>query len=595
MLTKKKRRMIKITIPVIISILLIAIVVLLYLKTDMFKSDETLFFKYLGKNFENISNIQDMLENEQISNLLKSDKYEEYDEISANYIQNYGTTSENTDNIINKLKLKIDQKIDQENNYKDYNIELSNQDEKNFKVEILKNEDLYQIYLPDILDKSLEVEDIDYLFEKIGFQNENIESIINLDIFENLKFNEEELETLKNKYIDLIKIKTENNKFSKRSNQKIFINNKEFTANEYTLTMTKEEYNILYMDILNELKNDEIILNKLEKMQEIYDLGLQNIKSINLKELYLNWIEETIDNINRMNIGTDETKIIIYEAKGKTISTIVETSDYEIDFDNIFEDEKFSEITFKEKDEKSKIVTISKNGDTNKFAIIENKTMDESNTFEIEEKNIVENNNFQKNTTIKYEDKTNKIEVKCDKKMKQVNNVDIKDISQDTIKIKELKEKQLDSAIKTIKENVLKRISEVSQNVNIGDDIQKILKNIGFKKEVEQIISEGISESEKNRYNSRFEILKGENIEGKEISKIIDSIKDNIINLEVESNVKLKIKISSSENNEDLVNKLQDVINKNKNKNKKYNVDVEYNNESGLVEYVVLEIIEDKR
>ena len=57
----------------------------------------------------------------------------------------------------------------------------------------------------------------------------------------------------------------------------------------------------------------------------------------------------------------------------------------------------------------------------------------------------------------------------------------------------------------------------------------------------------------------------------------------------------MKIKISSSENNEDLVNKLQDVINKNKNKNKKYNVDVEYNNESGLVEYVVLEIIEDKR
>ena len=64
MLTKKKRRMIKIIIPVIIFILLIAIFVILYLKTDMFKSDETLFFKYLGKNSENISNIQNMLENE---------------------------------------------------------------------------------------------------------------------------------------------------------------------------------------------------------------------------------------------------------------------------------------------------------------------------------------------------------------------------------------------------------------------------------------------------------------------------------------------------------------------------------------------------
>lgn len=288
MLTKKKRRMIKITIPVVLVILVIAILVALYLTTDMFKSDETLFFKYLGKNTENISEIQNILKDEEFKNMLETNnKYTENSEISVNYTENYGTTSENTDNILNKLSLKISGETDKENNYQYNNIELLNENDDSLKLEILKNNDEYQMFMPELFAKSIEIDDVDLIAEKLGYNSEDlqkVENLVKLNIFEKLEFNEEELENLKNRYIDLIKVKADKNKFSKKSNQKIAINEKQFIANAYTLTMNKEEFNNLYIDILNELKNDEVILKKIENIQEIYDFGLQNIKKINFKE-----------------------------------------------------------------------------------------------------------------------------------------------------------------------------------------------------------------------------------------------------------------------------------------------------------------------
>lgn len=596
MLTKKKRRMIKITIPVVLVILVIAILVALYLTTDMFKSDETLFFKYLGKNTENISEIQNILKDEEFKNMLETNnKYTENSEISVNYTENYGTTSENTDNILNKLRLKISGETDKENNYQYNNIELLNENDDSLKLEILKNNDEYQMFMPELFAKSIEIDDVDLITEKLGYNSEDlqkVENLVKLNIFEKLEFNEEELENLKNRYIDLIKVKADKNKFSKKSNQKIAINEKQFIANAYTLTMNKEEFNNLYIDILNELKNDEVILKKIENIQEIYDFGLQNIKKINFKEQYLNWIEETIDNINRTNIGTDEIRIIVYESKGETISTIIETNNYEIDFDNLHESEKFSEITIKNQEDKIEKIGLSKNGDTLKF-VINRKENENSTIFEIEEKNAIGNTDAQKNTIVKYEDTTNRIEIRHDRKIEIVNNLELREFNNDNIVLDKLKESQLNEAIKTITENTLKKVNEVSKNTNIGNEIQKIFKNIGFTKEVDEIISEGTSESEKNRYNSRFEILKGENLSPEDILRIISDIGDNIKSLKVESNTKLKIEISGQEKNEDLVQKFKEFIEKNK--RKKYNIDIEYNETTGLVQYIVLTIVEEKR
>ena len=55
MMPRKKRRMI-IIVSIILLLLIIAITLfLLYINTDMFKSNSTLFAKYIGQNVENIT------------------------------------------------------------------------------------------------------------------------------------------------------------------------------------------------------------------------------------------------------------------------------------------------------------------------------------------------------------------------------------------------------------------------------------------------------------------------------------------------------------------------------------------------------------
>ncbi len=596
MLTKKKRRMIKITIPVVVAILIIAALVVLYLKTDMFKSDESLFFKYLGKNKENISEIQNILKNEEFKNVLESNIYKENDEISINYIENYGTTSENADNIINNLRLQINEEVDKENNYQYKNIQLLNKEDERLQLEILNNNNSkYQISMPDLFAQSIEIDDMKLMTEKTGYNGEDlnkIQNLINLDILEKLEFNEEELENLKNRYIQLIKEKVNKNNFSKKSNQKISINGKQFDANAYILTMKKEEFNNLYVDILNELKKDEIILKKIESVQEIYDLGLQNIRKIDFKDQYLNWVDKTIDKINRTNIGTDEIRINVYESKGTTISTIIETNDYEIDFDNVNGNEKFSGITIKSPNDKIETLELSKSGDVTKF-VINSKKNENSITFEIEKKSNIGEKDAQTNTIIKYKDAINKIEAKYDKKIEIVNDLKQREFNDDNIILDELEEPQLNEIFKVINENTLNKVNAISKNINITDEIKKIFKNIGFTKEVEEIILEGTSESEKSRYNSKFEILKGENLSYEDILRIISNIEDNIKDLQVESNTKLKIEINTQEKNASLVQKLKEFVEKNK--RKKYNIDMEYNESTGLIQYMILTIVEEKR
>ena len=58
MMPRKKRRMLIISTIVICIVAIIAILVALYINTDMFKSNETLFEKYISQNFENISKME---------------------------------------------------------------------------------------------------------------------------------------------------------------------------------------------------------------------------------------------------------------------------------------------------------------------------------------------------------------------------------------------------------------------------------------------------------------------------------------------------------------------------------------------------------
>ena len=63
-------------------------------------------------------------------------------------------------------------------------------------------------------------------------------------------------------------------------------------------------------------------------------------------------------------------------------------------------------------------------------------------------------------------------------------------------------------------------------------------------------------------------------------------------NLEAVSGTKLKIQLEKNKGNSEIADKLTNFIKEEKNERKKYKISVEYDDETGLVKYIVMEIVE---
>ena len=153
-----------------------------------------------------------------------------------------------------------------------------------------------------------------------------------------------------------------------------------------------------------------------------------------------------------------------------------------------------------------------------------------------------------------------------------------------------MEEEQLKQVIDRIDEGINQKIQSLNEEIN-QEELKKILKNIGILQDTDILNITEISETEKNRFNSKFEILQGEEISSDNVVNTIETIKDNLINMQVVSNKELKLEINQKQNNEELATTLKNFVEKDK--GRKYNIKVEYD-EIGLVKYIVLTIVEKK-
>lgn len=588
MSNKKTKRKMIITLSVVILLIIIAAFIAMYLLTDMFKSDKTLFFKYLGKNVENIETIMETLENEENPN----GKYEEKSEIKINYTENLGTTSENTDNEINKLKLTIDGQTDKDNNYNYRNIKLLKNDDKIINMEYLQDNNNYGIRFSDLFNQYLLLENnnLKEFFAKTGLSQEQLEKVpdafkIDLDILGKLELDEEEIEILRDKYVKIISESASDGKFEKQKNQKITINQKTVFVNAYTLALTKEQLNNMYIKILETLREDEIVLRRIDYLQEnINNIDILSYESINLKEQFVNSITKKIEDINKNNIGNEETKIIIYENTKQTVRTTIQGVNYQIDID-IFQNEgRFAEISIKEKQDEIQKITLK--NDENKLSInIEDKKQKVPYTLNIDR--IKETGT--KSTTITYETKELKLETKLEQEIKQVEQIEkVKLAENNSIQLDTLKREELDYILNQIKEILPERIDGISEKIEI-EELQEFGKTLGIIQDTSKLEGIGITEAQKNRFNSKFQFLKTEELNNEEMLNTIQVFQDNLINLELVSDTELKLEIDRNNNNEEYVNLIKDFVENDK--RKKYNIEIEYDDETGLVKYVVMKIV----
>lgn len=617
MMPRKKRIALAIAIPSIIVIIIIITGILLYLNTDMFKSNKTLFFKYFGKNSENIKEIEEIFESTEYEKNLQNNKYTDDINIKVNYTNNLQTTSEDNSNTINNVKLLIKGEEDKNNKYsykdfkleKDKNIatntenqsssensnESNNKEQNIMEVEYIKNDNNYGIRFSDLFKQYLLVENnnLKDLFRKIGYSEQELENVpdsieINDITLSDIKFTEDEIKQLSEKYSEIINKKVSKEKFEKNSKQVITINEKNITTNAYILKLTNEELNNLYVDLLESLKQDEIILNRLESIQNKIDaININSSESKDLKESFAEEIDLQIEKINKTNIGNQETKIIVYENSGKTIRTAIQGKDYEINFDYInTQDEKNIELIVKKDEIETYNIKLKKDKDGIKLDIYSN---DETNPIKIslEQNKNESDKKCSNNINLKYENANSKLEVSAEQEINIVDNFENENTlnDQNSILLNGLEKEQLQAVLNQVSEEVQQKINSISEEVKIND-IQEILEALGIINKQQNIEAGGITETEKNRFNSKFEILKGEELDNENVLKVVEAVKDNIINAQVDTNEEIKIEISRNESNQDIEKSLEEYIKKEK--DKKYDIKIEYDEDTELVKYIIM-------
>lgn len=617
MMPRKKRIALAIAIPSIIVIIIIITGILLYLNTDMFKSNKTLFFKYFGKNSENIKEIEEIFESTEYEKNLQNNKYTDDINIKVNYTNNLQTTSEDNSNTINNVKLLIKGEEDKNNKYsykdfkleKDKNIatntenqsssensnESNNKEQNIMEVEYIKNDNNYGIRFSDLFKQYLLVENnnLKDLFRKIGYSEQELENVpdsieINDITLSDIKFTEDEIKQLSEKYSEIINKKVSKEKFEKNSKQVITINEKNITTNAYILKLTNEELNNLYVDLLESLKQDEIILNKIESIQnKINSININSSESKDLKESFAEEIDLQIEKINKTNIGNQETKIIVYENSGKTIRTAIQGKDYEINFDYInTQDEKNIELIVKKDEIETYNIKLKKDKDGIKLEIYSN---DETNPIKIslEQNKNESDKKFSNNINLKYENANSKLEVSAEQEINIVDNFENENTlnDQNSILLNGLEKEQLQAVLNQVSEEVQQKINSISEEVKIND-IQEILETLGIINKQQNIEAGGITETEKNRFNSKFEISKGEELDNENVLKVVEAVKDNIINAQVDTNEEIKIEISRNESNQDIEKSLEEYIKKEK--DKKYDIKIEYDEDTELVKYIIM-------
>lgn len=596
MIPRKKRRLILIISIFLVILMIFTAFVLVYINTDMFKSNRTLFMKYLGQNTENLSQIYTQItQKNDYETSLEQNKYTVNTQINVNNTENLGTTEENTDNVINQLKIVSDGQVDIANQYNYQKMNLYKNGESLLGLEYIQNSNTYGLRFSDHFQQFLLVDNnnLQDLYSKLGYSDEEVSNIPNQIDIEQLSIggllltNEEE-KTLANKYIQIIENGLLNQNFSKQENQTIEIDGKSVQTNSYSVTLTKEQLNNLYLALLEQLKNEEVILGKLDTLQ------IKDYNSQSLRDSFIDGIDELISQINQNNIGQDETTITVYENMKNTVRTSIQTNEYEINLDFLATNgENFIQYS---EDNNSKDIT-------KKFALSENKGNleinitttegEDENSYTIKQTKEVSGNSMTKSISARYEDSDNRVEAYVTQNYQTVTqfNDGITLDNQNSIKLNDLEKEELQSLMTTVTDNVNNKFVEIQTKIDM-QEIQQVLVNAQLLEEGQNIESTGVTETEKTRYNSQFEMLRGQNLDAERVLNAINASQNYIKNLEVVSNTELRIGLDRTTNSPDVVTTLQTFMEEHGRET--YNIDVDYDENTGLVNALVLTIVVDE-
>lgn len=596
MMTRKKRRTILVLIILVVILIIAGIFTLLYLRTDLLKSNKTLFVKYIGQTTSHLQGYINKVSESDYKTRLEQSKYTTDTNIEINYSDGELTAKEAPQNPINNLQINITGNVDKISNYRYNDIKLNQNDEEVAELEYIKNGSTYGIRFADLFRQYLLVDDNNLadLLEKLGYNSEEAGKISNSLELENsisnvLQITEEEIGTLEEKYFAQMFENIDGSNYQKQSNQVIEIDGNNYTTNAYTLTLTKEQMYDFYLEILNEMKEDEIILSKIENLDTVlntYYVALGQDKDYTLVDKYTSFIDEKIQEISGNRIGQDARTITVYETDGITVRVEAGLGDYQITFDML--PEVYARFYLKGPSIEEDISLIIQNTIVTFTAQTNNNN--ETKNLQIVRNRTVNGDNCNDKYDITYTVGTNELKTNITNDINIVSEFDeqVSLNQENSIVLSDLEQEQLNNLLETVRTNLDTRATEIEQTINI-DEIRSVLVDLDILKQIQTLESTGVTETERTRYNSQFEIYRGTDLEAERVQRLVDNMEEFFSSIEITDNNVFKIKLDSNSYDENVKTTLDNFLEESRNVT--YNVDVEYNSETGLAEYFVITVL----
>ena len=311
---------------VIVLILVIAAVSIAgyaYLETDVFKTPEQKFVKYLAGNYERISTFS-LYPFDEISKRTAT----ETSKIDINYKQKIeGITLVEGTSSNAEMLYKISTITDPVAKKQQTNITGSVSNVEVFDMEMFLTDTRVALRIPDIHDKyiALDTNNIHAFTKNIGVQEQYINSIPNeVKLFPNsVSLNEEQQKTLTTvglKYGKRILELIDDEIYIEEKKVPLEIEGESLEANKYSLTLTMEQIASMYTTITSELLVDA----DAEALLKIYfpDTNITELKALN---------EKIITNLNSLD-KTAKFTIAVYEHDGITRKSEFVTDNGSFDF-----------------------------------------------------------------------------------------------------------------------------------------------------------------------------------------------------------------------------------------------------------------------
>ena len=586
----------KILMIVIIIIVVLAIVgtVLgyLYIKTDFLKSNKELFGKYIMQDIQKIQQMTQSNIYQTYKDIKNQNMYEMNTDINISYSEG-GEIS----NPFNGLTFNFKEQKD--NGYSYRNAKILYQDESYFEIEGIKDEDLYGIRFPNEIKQYLSIRNTDnaqYL-EKVGINEEILVEIMqildNNNLLINEIFTEDEIKTLANKYFNIIKEGIENASFSNQKNVLITLNNNTIKANSYTATLQPNQVQEIINQLLGNIENDEIILNKID------EIGLD-------KEKFINQIDEYLE-----NLGIDQqlptVKITVYSKDGETLRTVIEYGVEKVTIENSIDNNvqklNIQKIVLNDNEQEEQTIEIQKaqensNENYNIKLNIVNGTQQENIEFNIQMQN--NNDYIETITNIKYIEEITNIEITLNNtvnteiaestQLDETNNIILTDLDDAT------RANVLNIVKTAIPERITSRIQEIIEKLKVQEYINQLVtpkeelpQEEEPIEETENSSGEQMSQVDINRFNAKFEFYTGNEVSSGNVKTLLDIAKSHLNSVEISENGEIKLIIEKDKENTEQMNKaLEQIEDKGK-----YKVAITYKDSNGMVDYITINKIEE--